>query len=128
VARAWTARTIATRAVLLLLTGVSLYLLFPSLVQVFGSWRELRDLEPLWFVAALGFELASYIAIWALQRIALKTPSWFAVGTSHLASNAFGRIVPGGMAAAGALQYRMLTKAGVPPSRSSGGRRSSTGS
>lgn len=116
-ARAWTARTIATRAVLLLLTGISLYLLFPSLVQVFGSWRELRDLEPLWFVAALGFEAASYVAVWALQRIALQTPSWFAVGTSQLAANSFSRIVPGGVAAASALQYRMLTRAGVPPAR-----------
>ncbi|HEU4658089.1 MAG TPA: lysylphosphatidylglycerol synthase transmembrane domain-containing protein [Capillimicrobium sp.] len=36
------------------------------------------------------------------------------MATSQLAGNAFGRIVPGGGAAAGALQYRMLTQARVP--------------
>jgi uncharacterized protein (TIRG00374 family) len=117
VARRWTAQRIATRAVLLLLTGVSLYLLLPSLVTVFGSWRDLAELQPVWFAIAFGFECLSFVSIWALQRIALQTPSWFAVGTSQLAANAFGRIVPGGMATAGALQYRMLVRAGVPPGR-----------
>jgi uncharacterized protein (TIRG00374 family) len=113
----WTPQRIATRSALLLLTGVSLYLLLPSLAAVFGSWRDLFELEPQWFAVALGFESLSILAIWALQRIALRAPSWFAVGTSQLAASAFGRIVPGGMAAAGALQYRMLVRAGVPPGR-----------
>jgi uncharacterized membrane protein YbhN (UPF0104 family) len=115
--RGWTPQRIATRAVLLLLTAISLYLLFPSLVAVFGSWHDLFDLEPQWFAIALGFEAASFVAIWTLQRIALGTPSWFAVGTSQLAANALGRVIPGGMAAAGALQYRMLVRAGVPSRR-----------
>ena len=115
--RGWTPQRIATRAALLLATGVSLYLLLPSLVAVFGSWQELFELEPWWFAIALGFEALSFVAVWALQRIALGAPSWFAVGTSQLAANALGRIVPGGMAAAGALQYRMLVRAGVPPGR-----------
>jgi uncharacterized protein (TIRG00374 family) len=115
--RGWTAQRIATRAVLLLITAISLYLVLPSLLAVFGSWRDLFDLEPLWVVVALGFEALSFLAIWALQRIALRTPSWFAVGTSQLAANAMGRIIPGGMAASGALQYRMLVRAGVPPGR-----------
>jgi uncharacterized protein (TIRG00374 family) len=113
----WTPQRIATRSALLLLTGVSLYLLLPSLAAVFGSWRDLFELELQWFAIALGFESLSILAIWALQRIALRAPSWFAVGTSQLAASAFGRIVPGGMAAAGALQYRMLVRAGVPPGR-----------
>src|SRR5829696_8681741 len=106
--RGWTAQRIATRAVLLLLTGISLYLLLPSLVSVFGSWRELADLRPQWFAIALAFEAVSFVSTWALQRVALGAPSWFAVGTSQLAANAFGRIVPGGMASTGALQFRML--------------------
>ncbi len=115
--RRWTAQRIATRALLLLLTGVSLYLLLPSLVTVFGSWRDLSELQPVWLAIALGFECLSFVSTWALQRIALQAPSWFAVGTSQLAANAFGRIVPGGMASSGALQYRMLVRAGVPPGR-----------
>ncbi|MGH3037466.1 MAG: lysylphosphatidylglycerol synthase transmembrane domain-containing protein, partial [Gaiellaceae bacterium] len=113
----WSPQRIATRAGLLLLTGVSLYLLLPSLVAVFSSWRDLFELEPVWFSVALGFEALSLLSVWALQRIALRAPSWFAVGTSQLAASAFGRIVPGGMAAAGAIQYRMLVGAGVPPGR-----------
>jgi uncharacterized protein (TIRG00374 family) len=116
-ARGWTAQRIATRSVLLLITAISLYLLLPSLIAVFGSWRDLFDLEPLWVVAALGFEALSFLAVWTLQRIALETPSWFVVGTSQLAANAFSKIVPGGVAASGALQYRMLVRAGVPPGR-----------
>ena len=54
-ARRWTAQRIATRSVLLVVTAVSLYLLLPSLVAVFGSWRALFELEPVWFAVALGF-------------------------------------------------------------------------
>jgi uncharacterized protein (TIRG00374 family) len=115
--RAWTARAIALRIGLLLVTLVSLYLLMPSLLEVFTSWRQLFELNPLWLLAVVGFEAASFVATWELQRIALVTRSWFAVGTSQLAGNALGRIVPGGMATAGALQYRMLVRAGVPSGR-----------
>ncbi|HZG47953.1 MAG TPA: flippase-like domain-containing protein, partial [Thermoleophilaceae bacterium] len=41
--------------------------------------------------------------------------------TSQLAANAFGRVVPGGVTAAGALQYTMLTRAGVPASAAASG-------
>jgi uncharacterized protein (TIRG00374 family) len=113
----WTPRTIAVRGGLLLVTALSLYLLMPSLLDVFTSWRELFELRPAWFAAALGFEAVSFLAVWELQRIALGTRSWFAVGTSQLAGNALSRIVPGGMATSGALQYRMLARAGIPSGR-----------
>jgi uncharacterized membrane protein YbhN (UPF0104 family) len=103
------------RVVALLLTGVSLYLLLPKLVDVFSSWPELRKLHPLWIVAGVGFEAVSYMAIWTLQRIGLRTRSWFAIGTSQLASSAAGMVIPGGGATAGALQYGMLVRAGVEP-------------
>jgi hypothetical protein len=114
-------RKLVVRGLFLLLTAVSLYLLFPSLLEVFTSWRDLRTLDALWVAVALGFEAASFLAVWELQRIVLRTPSWFAVGTSQLTGNAFGRIVPGGMATAGALQYRMLVRAGVPGSTAAAG-------
>jgi hypothetical protein len=114
-------RKLFVRGLFLLLTGVSLYLLAPSLLEVFTSWRDVRTLDPVWVAAALGFEAASFVAVWELQRVLLRTPSWFAVGTSQLAGNAFGRIVPGGMATAGALQYRMLVQAGVPGSTAAAG-------
>jgi uncharacterized membrane protein YbhN (UPF0104 family) len=99
----------------LLLAGVSLYLLLPKLVDVFSSWPELRKLHPLWIVAGVGFEAVSYLAFWTLQRIALRTRSWFAVATSQLTAGAAGTVVPGGGAAAGAVQYGMLVRSGVAP-------------
>jgi uncharacterized protein (TIRG00374 family) len=114
-------RRIVTRGLLLLLTGVSLYLLFPSLLEVFTSWQRLTELDPAWVAGMLLFEAASFVAAWDLQRVALRTPSWFAVGTSQLAGNAFGRVVPGGIAAAAALQFRMLTRSGVPASTAASG-------
>src|SRR5262245_31253951 len=114
-------RTLIKRGLFLLVTGVSLYLLAPSLLDVFASWRDVRKLDPAWVAIAIGFEAVSFVSVWELQRIVLRTPSWFAVGTSQLTGNAFGRIVPGGMATAGALQYRMIVQAGVPGTRAASG-------
>jgi len=114
-------RKIVVRVVMLALTAVSLYLLAPSLLSIFSSWPELRHLQPAWFALAVAFEALSYLSLWSLQRIALRTRSWFAVGTSQLAAGAAGSIMPGGGAAATALQFRLLVRAGVAPSRVAGG-------
>jgi uncharacterized protein (TIRG00374 family) len=108
-------RRIVIRVVLLLAAGVSLYLLAPSLLDIFSSWPQLRGLDPLWLGLAVFFEGMSSLAFWTLQRIAFQTKSWFAVGTSQLAGAAAARILPGGAAAAGALQYGMLVRSGIPP-------------
>jgi uncharacterized protein (TIRG00374 family) len=107
-------RRIVVRVTLLLLAGVSLYLLAPSLLQVFSSWPELRSLDPLWLGLAVLFEAMSSISLWTLQRLGFRTRSWFAVGTSQLAGGAAARILPGGAAAASALQYGMLVRSGIP--------------
>jgi uncharacterized protein (TIRG00374 family) len=114
-------RKLIVRGLLLLLTGVSLYLLAPSLIETFSSWRSLTEVSPLWLGIMVLFGAASFVALWTLQRVALGTSSWFAIGTSQLVANAFGRIVPGGAAAAGALQYRLLGNAGIPPARVASG-------
>jgi uncharacterized protein (TIRG00374 family) len=105
------------RAVLLGITAVSLYLLAPTLLEVFGSFPRLADLSPLWFASMFVLQVGSYGCMWAVQRLALRTDDWGPVITSQLASNAFGRIVPGGVAAAGALQYSMLVNSGIPAAR-----------
>ena len=110
-------RRLAGQGLFLVVTLVSLYLLLPSLLEVFTSWRELLELSPVWVAIARGVEALSFVAIWQLQRIALQTGGWFPVSLSQLAGNAFGRIIPGGAASAGALQYRMLIRAGLPGGR-----------
>lgn len=105
---------VVRRVVLLGLTGISLYLLAPALTQVFGSFPKLVDLSPLWFAAMVVLQAGSFACMWAIQRLALRVREWWPIATSQLASNAFGKIIPGGLAAAGAMQYAMLVRAGVP--------------
>lgn len=106
-------RAIWGRAILLLLTVIALYILWPSLLKVFAAWPELLTLNPGWFGVMLAAEVASFVCIWMLQRLALRSKQWFGVATSQLAGNAFSRIVPGGAAAGGAISYRLLTATGI---------------
>jgi uncharacterized protein (TIRG00374 family) len=115
------AGAIVKRAALLAVTAGSLYLLAPALLNVFGAWDRLEDINPLWFPAMLGLQAGSYACMWGVQRVALRTREWGPVVTSQLASNAFGRVVPGGVAASGALQYAMLTRAGIPTAAAASG-------
>jgi uncharacterized protein (TIRG00374 family) len=107
-------RAIWGRVILLLVTLVALYVLWPTLLRVFEAWPELLSLNPGWFVVTLAAEIASFACIWMLQRLALRTKQWFGVATAQLAGNAFSRIVPGGAAAGGALSFRLLVSAGIP--------------
>jgi uncharacterized protein (TIRG00374 family) len=107
-------RKVIWRIVLLLISGLSLYLLAPKLIDVFTSWPDLKTLKPAWIALALVFEAMSYVSLWEVQRIALRASSWFAVGTAQLASSAAGSVIPGGAATAGAFGYRMLVQAGIP--------------
>ena len=104
---------IAKRIIGLIITALSLYLLAPKVLSVLASWPQLKTLKPGWLALAVLFELMSYLSLWSMLRVALHATSWFAVATSQLASGAVGSIVPGGAATAGAVAYRMLTKAGV---------------
>ena len=106
-------RTLVKRAVWLAVTGVSLYLVAPSLIAVLSSTPRLKEIEPAWLGVMVVLQVASFACQWWLQKVAMHTRDWYAVATSQLAGNAFGRIVPGGAAAAGALQFRMLVQAGL---------------
>jgi uncharacterized membrane protein YbhN (UPF0104 family) len=103
------------RALALVVTAVCLYAVAPSLAESFSSWPDLAGLEPLWLVAMVALEASSLATVWILQRICLRRPAFGPVVLSQLAGNALGRIAPGGGAAGGALQYRMLTDSGLAP-------------
>jgi uncharacterized protein (TIRG00374 family) len=98
-------------------TGVSLYLVFPSLVDVLGSWDDLDKLAPGWFGVMAVLQAGMLACIWALQYLAMRGPSFGAVVTSQLAGNALSKVAPGGGAVGGALQYKMLVQAGLPGPR-----------
>src|SRR4051794_28284444 len=115
------ASTLARRGVLLAISGVSLYLLAPALLQVFGAFDQLGEFSPLWWVAMVALQIGSYACMWGVQKIAMRAESWGPVITSQLASNSFGRVVPGGIAASGAMQYAMLARGGVPASQAASG-------
>jgi uncharacterized protein (TIRG00374 family) len=112
---------IAKRGVLLAITGISLYLLAPALLDVFGAFDKLDEFNPLWYVAMLALQVGSYTCMWVVQKIAMRAESYGPVITSQLASNAFGRVVPGGVAASGAMQYTMLARGGVPAAQAASG-------
>jgi uncharacterized protein (TIRG00374 family) len=105
------------RVAFLILAGISLYILWPSLLKLFSASPQLLTINPAWFVVMLVAEAASFACAWALIRIALGTRGWFAIATAQIAGNAFSRIVPGGAAAGGALQFRMLTRSGYEAAR-----------
>jgi len=114
-------------AALLLVAAVSLYVFLPSLLSVFGSWRSLSHLD--WPFAALVLvcEIASFVCLWELDRIALKTKGWFAVASAQLSGNAVGRIVPGGGATATAFAVTMLRRSGVDTGEAAAAFAASTG-
>jgi uncharacterized protein (TIRG00374 family) len=80
---------------LLLVAAVSLYLLLPTLVSVFSSWRSLLHLNWPFAVLVFACEAASYGCLWQLDRIALATRAWFPIATAQLSGTAVGRFVPG---------------------------------
>ena len=108
-------RSLAKKTVMVVVAGITLYLLFPSLAAVFDAFPKLTSLDPIWFALALALQVAHFACTIALQRIALRTTAWFSVTTSQLSGNAISLIVPGGAAFGAATQFRMLAAAGNDP-------------
>jgi uncharacterized protein (TIRG00374 family) len=95
------------------ITGVSLYLVAPSVLEVLGSWEDVEKLAPGWLVAMVVAQALAMGCLWILQRLAINTERWSPIVTSQLASNALAKVAPGGGAVGAALQYRMLVEAGL---------------
>jgi uncharacterized protein (TIRG00374 family) len=96
------------------ITGISLYLVAPSLLDVLSSWKNLEDIDWWWFPAMAVLQTASLACLWLVQRAALREAEMPNVIETQLAGNALAKIAPGGGALGGALQYRMLVEAGLP--------------
>ena len=105
-------KAIARRLIFLAVAGIGLYIVWPSLMSVLSSWPRLRDLNPAWFVAMFLLEVTSFACAWTLQRISLHSHVWFRIASSQLAGNAVSRVLPGGAATGGAIQFQMLVGSG----------------
>jgi uncharacterized protein (TIRG00374 family) len=114
-------RSLRRTAIWLTVTGISLYLVAPSLLDVLGSWRDVTRLEPVWLPVMLVLQTASFACLWDLQRVALHGARWGPVIASQLAGNALAKVAPGGGAVGATLQYRMLVEAGVRPAEAVSG-------
>ena len=97
----------------LAVTGVSLYLVAPRLLEVLGSWRQLDEIGLEWVPALLALQFLSLACLWALQRLALPSAPISAIIDSQLAANGLSKVAPGGGAVGAALQYKMLVRRGL---------------
>ena len=98
-------------------SAISLYLVAPSVIEAFGSWRQIAEFSPAWLAAMAALQAAALACMWLLQRAALHGARWQPVIASQLAGNALAKVAPGGGAMGSALQYRMLVEAGLAPGR-----------
>ena len=62
------------RVLLLLATAVSLYFLFPSLVDLFTQWHSLADLEPQWIYVLTAACLVTVIGMTYNSRMRATSP------------------------------------------------------
>src|SRR5215203_7080821 len=103
------------------LTGVSLYLVAPAVLESLASWEQVGRLDPGWTACMAALQGLAFGCLWWLQRVSMRDPPWHAVVTCQLAGNAISKVAPGGGAVGAALQYRMLVEAGVERARAVGG-------
>jgi putative heme transporter len=106
-------RALLRRSIWLVVTGVSLYLVAPSVLDVLASWSDIRRFGAGWLAAMLVLQILALACLWALQAVAMHTRRWYPVITSQLAGNALAKVAPGGGAVGAALQYKMLVQAGL---------------
>ncbi|HEY6426489.1 MAG TPA: lysylphosphatidylglycerol synthase transmembrane domain-containing protein [Acidimicrobiales bacterium] len=114
-------RALVKGSIAVVVAGITIYLVFPSVTEVFASWPKLTSLDPIWFTVALAAQVAHFTCTIWLQRIALRTKAWFSVATSQLAGNAISLVVPGGAAVGAATQFRMLAASGNDTGTAVGG-------
>jgi uncharacterized protein (TIRG00374 family) len=105
----------------LALTGIAIYIVLPSLRAVFTSGPRLSTLAPWWLAGTVLAEVVSFACSFSLQQLLLGTKDRFAVVSAGLAGNAVTNVLPAGDAAGAALQYRMLSSAGLKPDTAAGG-------
>lgn len=110
VGRGW---YIVARVAVVVVVAVSLQIFGPTLVVVYTSLGDVVRINPLWMAVITGCEAASFVCLWQLMRLVIRTSSWRIVARAQLVGNAMGQVVPGGAATGAAVQMRILTVCGV---------------
>ena len=111
-ARSW--GRVALRVLFLAVAAVTLYFLFPRLVELFQEAPQLEGVRWRWFMLMFALTTGAFAAQWELTRIAVPGISWFVSATSQLTANAMTKVTPGGPIVAGAVYFQMLSVSGVP--------------
>jgi len=106
-------RSLRRNIIWLAVTLVSLYLVFPKLVETFASWQQITRFSATSLLVMFALQLGVCACLWDLQRVALRTARWRPVIAAQLASNALSNIAPGGGPVGAALQYRIFVAAGL---------------
>ncbi len=106
-------RSLRRNVVWLAITLVSLYLVFPSLVDTFSSWHQITRFSRTSLLVMFVLQVGVCACLWDLQRVALRGARWRPVISAQLASNALSNIAPGGGPVGAALQYRIFVAAGL---------------
>lgn len=112
---------LSRRAAGLAITGVSLYLVWPTLSTVYSAVGLASTLDLRWLVAGVAAEAASFVCVWSLMALVLDTRAWGRVASSQLAGNAVSLAVPAGAAVGAATQLRLLGRAGIDKNRARSG-------
>ena len=56
----------------LVVSAVSLYLVAPSVVEAFGSWRQIERLSPAWLAVMAVLQVAALACLWIVQWLSLQ--------------------------------------------------------
>jgi putative heme transporter len=119
------------RAVGLAITGIGLYVVAPSLLTMFGAWPQLAGVDVPWFFILAVLQLGRLVALWWLLKMAIEPTrsggtemdrpdevvprlGWGTTATAQLAGSAAAKVIPGGGAAGGVVQAKVLISAGQP--------------
>jgi len=99
-----------------------LFVVFYFVIPKFGAQqdtaRQLRQVNPLLLLLAVGLEMGALLAYAMLTKVTLPSEprlGIFTIFRIQLATRAVTNVVPGGSAAGSTLGYRLFTQAGIPP-------------
>ncbi|MBO0846379.1 MAG: flippase-like domain-containing protein [Nocardioides sp.] len=106
-------RSLRRNVIWLAITVVSLYLVFPSLLDTFASWHQITRFSTVSLLVMFCLQVGVCACLWDLQRVALHGVRWRPVIAAQLASNALSNIAPGGGPVGATLQYRIFVAAGL---------------